>query len=69
MDRSSAAAGCCAGALRNWMHKVVELPSPAYLVVAVGLALIVGGVKTRKAPERRQVVVETAGRVHDCGLK
>nr|WSX50170.1 hypothetical protein OG409_15205 [Streptomyces sp. NBC_00974] len=40
----------------GWMHKVVDLPSTAYLgVVAVGLALIVGGVKTRKAPQRRKV--------------
>ncbi|MFD9407145.1 hypothetical protein ACFWBN_09020 [Streptomyces sp. NPDC059989] len=39
----------------GWMHKVVDLPSPAYLgIVVVGLALIVGGVKTRKAPERRE---------------
>ncbi|MFF4423226.1 hypothetical protein ACFY04_21005 [Streptomyces sp. NPDC001549] len=40
----------------GWMHKVVDLPSTAYLgIAAVGLALIVGGVKTRKAPERQQV--------------
>ncbi|MGW6691802.1 hypothetical protein [Streptomyces sp. NPDC054961] len=39
----------------GWMHKVVDLPSAAYLgVVAVGLALIVGGVKTRKAPGHRE---------------
>ncbi|WP_406186753.1 hypothetical protein [Streptomyces sp. NBC_01006] len=36
----------------GWMHKIVDLPSTAYLgVVAVGLALIVGGVKTRKTPQ------------------
>jgi hypothetical protein len=36
----------------GWMHKVVDLPSTAYLgIVVVGLALIVGGVKMRKAPE------------------
>ncbi|WKD31576.1 hypothetical protein [Streptomyces xanthophaeus] len=41
----------------GWMHKVVDLPSTAYLgVMAVGLALIAGGVKTRKTPERRQAV-------------
>lgn len=40
----------------GWMHKVVDLPSTAYLgMVVVGLALIVGGVKTRKAPERQEV--------------
>ncbi|WP_369362702.1 hypothetical protein AB5L52_04505 [Streptomyces sp. CG4] len=39
----------------GWMHKVVDLPSPAYLgIVAVGLALIVGGVKMRKPPQRRK---------------
>ncbi|MGW6709168.1 hypothetical protein ACWGDE_30350 [Streptomyces sp. NPDC054956] len=38
----------------GWMHKVVDLPSAAYLgIVVVGLALIVGGVKTRKAAERQ----------------
>ncbi|CAM5658505.1 hypothetical protein [Streptomyces avidinii] len=40
----------------GWMHKVVDLPSTAYLgVVAVGLALVVVGVKMRKAPQRREV--------------
>ncbi|MEU6868595.1 hypothetical protein ABZ924_36095 [Streptomyces sp. NPDC046876] len=40
----------------GWMHKVVDLPSAAYLgIVVVGLALIVGGVKTRKTPERQEV--------------
>ncbi|MFF1713127.1 hypothetical protein [Streptomyces sp. NPDC058268] len=40
----------------GWMHKVVDLPSTAYLgIVAVGLALIVGGVKTRKMPQRQKV--------------
>ncbi|MEW2418696.1 hypothetical protein AB0953_34160 [Streptomyces sp. NPDC046866] len=40
----------------GWLHKVVDLPSTAYLgVVAAGLALVVCGVKTRKAPERRKV--------------
>ncbi|MFE2309208.1 hypothetical protein [Streptomyces sp. NPDC059411] len=40
----------------GWMHKVVDLPSTAYLGIAVvGLALIVGGVKTRKAPERQEI--------------
>lgn len=39
----------------GWMHKVVDLPSTAYLgIVVVGLALIVGGVKMRKAPERQE---------------
>ncbi|MER5778235.1 hypothetical protein ABT144_28865 [Streptomyces sp. NPDC002039] len=39
----------------GWMHKVVDLPSTAYLgVVAVGLALIVGGMKTRKAHQRQE---------------
>ncbi|MGO4458955.1 hypothetical protein AB4039_16940 [Streptomyces sp. M-16] len=40
----------------GWMHKVVDLPPAAYLgIVVVGLALIVGGVKLRKAPERQEV--------------
>ena len=40
----------------GWMHKVVDLPSTAYLgIVVMGLALIVGGVKTRKAPERQEI--------------
>ncbi|GGV12516.1 hypothetical protein GCM10010260_59060 [Streptomyces filipinensis] len=39
----------------GWLHNVVDLPSTAYLgIVVVGLALIVGGVKTRKAPERQE---------------
>ncbi|WP_411102872.1 hypothetical protein [Streptomyces sp. cmx-4-9] len=37
----------------GWLHKVVDLPSPAYLgVIAAGLALIATGMKTRKAPLR-----------------
>ncbi|MFD9379360.1 hypothetical protein ACFWBH_28180 [Streptomyces sp. NPDC059999] len=40
----------------GWMHKVVDLPSTAYLgIVAVGLAFIVVGVKTRKTPQRQEV--------------
>ncbi|MFC9593830.1 hypothetical protein ACFTUC_29090 [Streptomyces sp. NPDC056944] len=40
----------------GWMHKVVDLPSTAYLgVVVVGLVLVVGGVRMRKAPERQEV--------------
>ncbi|MCX5195674.1 hypothetical protein OOK31_17475 [Streptomyces sp. NBC_00249] len=40
----------------GWMHKVVDLPSTAYLgIVAVGLALVVGGVRTRKTPQRQKV--------------
>jgi hypothetical protein len=43
------------GAEWGWLHKVVDLPSTAYLgVVAVGLALVVGGVKTRKTPQRQK---------------
>lgn len=39
----------------GWMHKVVDLPSTAYLgILVVGLALIIVGVKTRKAPERQE---------------
>ncbi|GHE52923.1 hypothetical protein CP980_23635 [Streptomyces vinaceus] len=35
----------------GWLHKVVDLPSAAYLGIAVaGLALVVTGVKTRKTP-------------------
>ncbi|MFF4364655.1 hypothetical protein [Streptomyces sp. NPDC001594] len=40
----------------GWLHKVVDLPSTAYLgVVAVGLALVVSGVRTRKAAGRRRI--------------
>ena len=40
----------------GWLHHVVDLPSTAYLgIVAVGLALIVGGVKMRKMPQRQKV--------------
>ncbi|MCW7946504.1 hypothetical protein AAW14_32130 [Streptomyces hygroscopicus] len=40
----------------GWMHNVVDLPSTGYLgIVAVGLALIVGGVKVRKTPRREKV--------------
>ncbi|MEU9253801.1 hypothetical protein AB0D66_18325 [Streptomyces sp. NPDC048270] len=39
----------------GWLHKVVDLPSTAYLgVVLAGLALVGGGMKTRKAPERQE---------------
>ncbi|MFF6772466.1 hypothetical protein ACFY8W_02775 [Streptomyces sp. NPDC012637] len=39
----------------GWMHKVVDLPSTGYLgIVVVGAALVVGGVKTRKASERQK---------------
>ncbi|MFK0233257.1 hypothetical protein [Streptomyces vinaceus] len=35
----------------GWLHKVVDLPSAAYLGIAVaGLALVATGVKTRKTP-------------------
>ncbi|MCB8906933.1 MULTISPECIES: hypothetical protein [unclassified Streptomyces] len=40
----------------GWLHKVVDLPSAAYLgILVVGLALVVSGVKTRKTAERRKV--------------
>lgn len=40
----------------GWLHKVVDLPSTAYLgVVAMGLALVVSGVRTRKAAGRRGI--------------
>ncbi|KIF05734.1 hypothetical protein PL81_11520 [Streptomyces sp. RSD-27] len=40
----------------GWMHKVVDLPSTAYLgVAAVGLALVVGGVRRRRAAGRQEV--------------
>ncbi|MFG2341816.1 hypothetical protein [Streptomyces yangpuensis] len=39
----------------GWLHKVVDLPSAAYLgIVVLGLALVAVGVKTRKAPGRQQ---------------
>ncbi|MFI5828648.1 hypothetical protein ACIA6C_15575 [Streptomyces sp. NPDC051578] len=39
----------------GWIPKVVDLPPTAYLgIVAVGLALVIGGVKTRKTPQRRK---------------
>ncbi|MFF4189384.1 hypothetical protein ACFYZ9_40010 [Streptomyces sp. NPDC001691] len=40
----------------GWLHKVVDLPSPAYLgVVAVGAVLILGGVRMRKTPQPPKV--------------
>ncbi|MFF8837446.1 hypothetical protein [Streptomyces sp. NPDC015130] len=37
----------------GWIHKVVDLPTAAYLgIVAVGLVLVAAGVTTRKAPVR-----------------
>ncbi|MFG2619474.1 hypothetical protein ACGFXC_17880 [Streptomyces sp. NPDC048507] len=39
------------GAEWGWIHKVVDLPPAAYLgVIAVGLALVGGGVRTRRVP-------------------
>lgn len=39
----------------GWMHKLVDLPPTAYLgVVVVGLVLIAGGVRMRKAPDRQE---------------
>ncbi|MET9465206.1 hypothetical protein ABZY44_10390 [Streptomyces sp. NPDC006544] len=39
----------------GWMHKVVDLPSTAYLGIAVvGLALVAGGVRTRRTPRGRK---------------
>ncbi|MEU7062817.1 hypothetical protein [Streptomyces sp. NPDC046161] len=39
----------------GWIPKVVDLPSTAYLgFVAVGLALVIAGVKTRKTPQRQK---------------
>ncbi|MEU7072422.1 hypothetical protein AB0B30_31540 [Streptomyces narbonensis] len=44
------------GAEWGWIHKVVDLPRAAYPgIVVAGLALVVVGVRTRKAPERRKV--------------
>ncbi|MGW1640442.1 hypothetical protein [Streptomyces lavendulae] len=41
----------------GWMHKVVDLPSTAYLgVIVVGLALVVSGVRLRRAPGRQEAV-------------
>ncbi|MGW7461941.1 hypothetical protein [Streptomyces sp. NPDC054797] len=35
----------------GWLHKLVALPSAAYLgIAAAGLALIVAGARTRKTP-------------------
>ncbi|WP_405447445.1 hypothetical protein [Streptomyces erythrochromogenes] len=40
----------------GWLHKVADLPSTAYLgIVAVGLALVVAGMRTRKAPVPRNL--------------
>ncbi|MFF5922107.1 hypothetical protein ACFY8C_27800 [Streptomyces flavochromogenes] len=39
----------------GWLHKVVDLPPAASLgIVAVGLALVLVGVKTRNAPARQE---------------
>ncbi|MEV6675436.1 hypothetical protein AB0N09_00995 [Streptomyces erythrochromogenes] len=44
------------GAEWGWLPKVVDLPSAAYLgIVAAGLALVAVGVRTRKAPARRNI--------------
>lgn len=41
----------------GWIHKVVDLPSAAYLgIVAMGLALIAGGLRIRKTPQRQEAV-------------
>ncbi|MFJ5136191.1 hypothetical protein [Streptomyces sp. NPDC088707] len=38
----------------GWIHKIVDLPSAAYLGILIGgLALVLGGVRTRKAAERQ----------------
>ncbi|MER7622993.1 hypothetical protein [Streptomyces sp. NPDC126503] len=43
------------GAEWGWTHKVVDLPSTAYLaLVALGAALVITGMRTRKAAERRK---------------
>ncbi|MFH9727711.1 hypothetical protein ACH4M4_32790 [Streptomyces sp. NPDC017254] len=40
----------------GWLHKVVDLPSTAYLgIVVVGLALVVTGVQTRKASAGQEI--------------
>ncbi|MFI5527725.1 hypothetical protein ACIA8O_04120 [Kitasatospora sp. NPDC051853] len=40
------------GAEWGWLHKIVELPSPAHLgVVAGGAVLVLGGMRLRKTPD------------------
>ncbi|MER7823817.1 hypothetical protein ABTX85_14775 [Streptomyces sp. NPDC096097] len=40
----------------GWLHKIVDLPSAAYLgILAAGLALVLTGVRTRKAPTRPKI--------------
>ncbi|MFJ7776925.1 hypothetical protein [Streptomyces yangpuensis] len=42
------------GAEWGWLPKLVDLPPTAYLgIIALGLALVAGGVKTRKAAQRQ----------------
>ncbi|MEU8777327.1 hypothetical protein [Streptomyces sp. NPDC048606] len=41
----------------GWIHKIVDLPPAAYLgIIAVGLTLVVTGVRTRNAPEHREAL-------------
>ncbi|MFD7027758.1 hypothetical protein ACFWAR_06985 [Streptomyces sp. NPDC059917] len=41
----------------GWLHKVVDLPPAAYLgIVAVGLVLVVVGVRTRRTPRHQETV-------------
>ncbi|MGW4649731.1 hypothetical protein [Kitasatospora sp. NPDC004289] len=38
----------------GWAHKLVDLPSPAYLgAVAAGAALVLGGMRLRRQPGGR----------------
>ncbi|MDX2563246.1 hypothetical protein PV371_26800 [Streptomyces sp. TX20-6-3] len=40
----------------GWIHKIADLSSVAYLgILLVGLALIAGGVRTRKTAQRQEV--------------
>ncbi|MFF8271917.1 hypothetical protein ACF059_31755 [Streptomyces sp. NPDC016562] len=49
----SFASQACFGTEWGWLHKLVALPSPAYLgIAAAGLALVVAGARTRKTPRR-----------------
>ncbi|MFB7056372.1 hypothetical protein ACFCXT_25025 [Streptomyces vinaceus] len=39
----------------GWLHKIVDLPSAAYLgITAAGLALVATGLKTRRPPSHRK---------------
>ncbi|MFB7785041.1 hypothetical protein ACFC1D_20305 [Streptomyces vinaceus] len=40
----------------GWLHKIVDIPSAAYLgITAAGLALVTAGVRTRRTPGPKEL--------------